>query len=351
LIQKIIYYTLKNYCRIAVWFYFSRWQIHKLAPIPDGPVIFVANHQNAFLDAILMICSMQRAPWSLTRANVFDKPLAKKFLTSIQMLPVYRFRDGFSTLRKNDKMIDSCVNILSQGKSILIFGEGNHNYHYYLRDLQKGFARIALAAEEKHAWKLGVKIVPVGIQYDSHDDFRSPVLVTFGNPILVNDYLEPTKNNQENLDILLKRTADELKTLILNINPDQYEERVSYLKAHRQQKKDLYEQLKSDQALVDNYTPTGSMHASKKPGVSRWLNPFFLYQYINHLIPALIIQWVLKNKVSDPQFTGSLKYVLGMVLSPIFYIIQTGVIFAISGSALISGIYFLSLPISVILRR
>ncbi len=267
------------------------------------------------------------------------------------MLPVYRFRDGFSTLRKNDKMIDSCVNILSHGKSILIFGEGNHNYHYYLRDLQKGFARIALAAEEKHIWKLGVKIVPVGIQYDSHDDFRAPVLVTFGNPILVNNYVQPANTNQENLDILLKKTADELKTLILNINPEQYEERVAYLKANRQLKKDLFEQLKSDQALVDHYNPTGSMPVSKKQGVSRWLNPLYLYQYINHLIPALIIQWVLKNKVSDPQFTGSLKYVLGMVLSPIFYLIQTGICFVISGSVFISGIYFLSLPLSVILRR
>lgn len=267
------------------------------------------------------------------------------------MLPVYRFRDGFSTLRKNDKMIDSCVNILSEGKSILIFGEGNHNYHYYLRDLQKGFARIALAAEEKHSWKLGVKIVPVGIQYDSHDDFRAPVLVSFGKPILVNNHVEPAKTNQENLDILLKKTADELKTLILNINPDQYEERVAYLKANRQQKKDLVEQLKSDQAMVDQYQPTGSLHAIKKHTKSRWANPIFIYQYINHLIPGLIIHWVLKNKVSDPQFTGSLKYVLGMVLSPIFYLIQTGVFFAISGSALISGIYFLSLPISVILRR
>lgn len=294
---------------------------------------------------------MQRAPWSLTRANVFDKPLAKKFLTTIQMLPVYRFRDGFSTLRKNDKMIDSCVNILSQGKSILIFGEGNHNCHYYLRDLQKGFARIALAAEEKHDWKLGVKIVPVGIQYDSHDNFRAPVLVTFGNPILTNNYVESTKNNQENLDILLKITANQLKTLILNINPDQYEERVAYLLANRQLQKDLSEQLKSDQALVDQYIPTGSMPASKKQGVSRWANPFYLYQYINHLIPSLIIDWVLKNKVTDPQFTGSLKFVLGMALSPIFYLIQTGVCFAISGSALISGIYFLSLPISIILRR
>jgi len=208
-----------------------------------------------------------------------------------------------------------------------------------------------LAAEEKHNWKLGVKIVPVGIQYDSHDNFRSPVLVTFGNPIIVNDCISSTQTTQENLDNLLKITAEELKPLILNINPDQYEERVAYLQAHRQIKGDLFEQLKSDQALVDQYNPTGSMPASKKRGVSRWVNPFYFYQYINHFIPSVIIQWVLKNKVSDPQFTGSLKFVLGMVLSPIFYMIQTGICFTISGSTLLSGIYFLSLPLSVILRR
>lgn len=351
MIQKIIYYYLKAYCTIALWFYFRHWQIHKHAPIPDGPVIFVANHQNAFLDAILMICSTKRTPWSLTRANVFDKPLVKKFLTIIKMLPVYRFRDGFSTLRKNDEMIESCVNFLTSGKCILIFGEGNHNDQWFLRPLQKGFARIALAAEEKNDWKLGVKIVPVGLQYDSHGDFRSRVLVSFGTPIVVNEVINSTRNNQENIDKLIKKTEAAFTPLMLHIKTDHYDNRLAYLQAHRLIKKDLVEQLKADQALADQANPAEATLTKPKQATSKWFNPIYVYQYINHLLPRLILQWVLRTKVKDPQFIGSLKFALGFVLVPIFYLIQTGICFLLTGSAMISAIYFLSLPLSLVLRR
>ena len=185
--EKIIYHSLKQYCKTALKFYFSKWQVQELVTIPKGPVIFVSNHQNAFLDAVLISCSSSREPWFLTRANVFSSKLVKKILTVLQMSPVYRFRDGFSTLRKNDEVIDNCVELLSNQNSILIFGEGNHNGQWFLRPLQKGFARIAIAAEERNDWKLGLTIVPVGVQYESHTKFRSRVLVTFGNPISVRE--------------------------------------------------------------------------------------------------------------------------------------------------------------------
>jgi 1-acyl-sn-glycerol-3-phosphate acyltransferase len=350
-IQKIIYHYLKAYCTIALWFYFRHWQIHKHAPIPDGPVIFVANHQNAFLDAILMICSTKRTPWSLTRANVFDKPLVKKFLTIIKMLPVYRFRDGFSTLRKNDEMIESCVNFLTSGKCILIFGEGNHNDQYFLRPLQKGFARIALAAEEKNNWKLGVKIVPVGLQYDSHGDFRSRALVSFGAPIVVNEILNSSKITPENIEIVIKKTEAAFKPLMLQINTDHYENRLAYLQAHREIKKDLVEQLKADQALVDQANPAETISEKPKQETGKWFNPIYLYQYINHLFPRLILQWILRTKVKDPQFIGSLKFALGFILVPVFYLIQTGICFLLTGSTMISLIYLISLPLSLALRR
>jgi len=350
-IHKIIYHYLKAYCTVALWFYFRRWQIQKYAPISDGPVIFVANHQNAFLDAILMICSTKRTPWSLTRANVFNKPLVKKFLTIIKMLPVYRFRDGFSTLRKNDEMIETCVNLLTNKGCLLIFGEGNHNDQWFLRPLQKGFARIALAAEEKNNWKLGVKIVPVGLQYDSHGDFRTRVLVSFGIPIVVNQVISSQKITPENLENLIKKTEAAFKPLMLQINTDHYDNRLAYLQANRQIKKDLVEQLQADQAVADQANPALSTPHKPKEPTGKWFNPIYLYQYINHLFPRWILQWVLRTKVKDPQFIGSLKYALGFTLVPIFYLIQTTICYLLSGSVMISAFYFISLPLSLALRR
>jgi 1-acyl-sn-glycerol-3-phosphate acyltransferase len=349
-IQKIIYHSLKNYSRLALWFYFKRWQVNENAPIPKGAVIFVATHQNAFLDAVIMACSVRRDPWFITRANVFNKPLVKKILTILQMLPVYRFRDGFSTLRKNDETIDTCANLLSNGECILIFGEGNHNDRWFLRPLQKGFARIGIAAEERNDWKLGVKIVPVGIQYESHTKFRSRVLANFGKPILLSEVCNSLNTNQQNIDALIKRTEDELRSLILHIPPDQYDTKIIDFRAHRSIKSDLVDQLKADQLLV-NSDSVKEAPVAKKTTFSKWLNPLFVYQFINHLIPYGILNWILKNKVSDPQFIGSLKFALGMILVPLSYLLQTTICFFISGSLLITGIYFISLPLSVIVRR
>jgi len=352
LIQPFFYYSLKKYCTAALHFYFRKWQVRQVTPVPSGPVIFVSNHQNAFLDAVLIACSSKSNPWFITRANVFSKLWVKKILTWLQMLPVYRFRDGFSTLRKNDEIIDKCVQLLTQQKSILIFGEGNHNDQWYLRSLQKGFARIALAAEERNHWKLGVKIVPVGIQYESHTDFRSRVLVSFGDPILVKDYHNTELSTQQNLDMLIQRTREGIMPLILHIDPLQYDNTLSYLHAHRKIKTDLVEQLESDQKLVEHAPENYSIVQTSMPiaGQSIW-NPIRIYESINNFPARSIVRWFLKNKVKDPQFIGSLKFSIGMIVVPVFYIIQTGICYEILKSWAIALGYFVSLPMSVLLRR
>lgn len=351
MIQKIFYQTIKQYNKAALKFYFKRWQIQEVAPVPHGPVIFVSNHQNAFLDAVLITCSTYRNPWFLTRANVFNNKWVKKVLTWLQMSPVYRFRDGFSTLRKNDEVIENCVQILSQQRAILIFGEGNHNDQWYLRPLQKGFARIAIAAEERNDWKLGLKIVPVGIQYESHTDFRSRVLVSFGEPIPVKKHYHNNLSTQENLDRLVQETSEAIKPLMLHIDHHHYESKFKFWRTHRQLKTDLIEQLKADQKIVDEYPDTNASKIKQEDEKQAWWNPIRLYESINHFPSRFIVRWILKNKVKDPQFIGSLKFAIGMILVPLFYLLQTGLCFGISQSWPITLAYFISLPLSVMLRR
>lgn len=347
----LIYKSLKLFATINLHFYYKKWQVNFVKPIPEGPVLFVANHQNSFLDAVVLACSTKRDPWFLARGGVFEKPWARKVLGWLRMAPVYRFRDGFSTLRKNDETITKCVSLLEKSESILIFGEGNHNDKYYLRSLQKGFARIAAAAEEKNHGTLKVKIVPVGLQYDSLNDFRSRVLVTFGNPITVHDIWDASKNYQENLDALIQKTEAHLKPLMLHIDPHAYEQKLAYLKARRVIKKDLVEQLKADQQLVAEAPEQHNEQAPPTPKNLDVFNPLYWYERINNFIPRSVIHWVLNNKVSDPQFIGSLKFAIGMVLVPIAYIAQTSLCYAITGSLGIAGLYLISLPFAVWLKR
>lgn len=358
---SLFFRSLKKYCQAALWFYFRTWQVRFINDLPKGPLILVANHQNAFLDAILIICSSERNPWSIARANIFQSPLAKKLLNAIKILPVYRFRDGFSTLRKNDEVIDSYARLLMEGEAILIFAEGNHDDHWRLRTLQKGFARIAIAAEEKSGYTLGLNIVPVGVQYESPSEYRSRVLVSFGAPISVHKCKKDLESNKKGdpafkdlTEALITKTSAGLRPLILHVEHHEYENKVKHLLHHRAEKKDLVEQLKTDQELIDRLeaSPDQLDVPDNTPEETRpWWNPIYLYGTINHLLPWAIIQWFIKAKVRDHQFIPSLQYALGILLVPLTYVLQTGICYAISQSWLITALYFISLPVSIALRK
>jgi 1-acyl-sn-glycerol-3-phosphate acyltransferase len=241
--------------------------------------------------------------------------------------------------------------LLSQQQSLVLFGEGNHNDQWFLRPLQKGFARIAIAAEEKNNWKLGVNIVPIGIQYESHTVFRSRVLVSFGDAINVKEYFNHEGNAQENFEQLVQQTSEGIKKLILHIDPDNYETKFNFWRSHRQWKQDLIEQVEADQKVVDDYPTVPTLLSQvTEPTQSRW-NPIRIYESINHFLPRFLLRSIIKNKVKDPQFTGSIKFTLGMFIVPLFYLIQSGLCLVLTQSWVIALTYFVSLPACVSLRR
>jgi hypothetical protein len=268
------------------------------------------------------------------------------------MRPVFRFRDGFSTLRKNDEMIEGCVDLLRQGESILIFAEGNHDHRWHLRPLQKGFARIAQAAARKN---IAVKIVPVGLQYDSLNQAGSRVLVSFGKSISLAATPPTQKDEKEQIDLLLAQTSASLQSMMLHIEASHYADDARLFLQNRKLKTDLVEQLHADQQLISTLTSENqtdnSTSITATPNNLRWLNPIFLYYVVNHALPRAVLQWILKNKVKDEQFIGSLKFAIGMLLVPLFYLLQTGVIYSLSHSAATALAYLVSLPASLLLAR
>lgn len=168
----------------------------------NTPKIIGANHPNSFFDAIVIAVSYPKPIYFLARGDAFNKPLVAKFLTALQMIPIYRLSEGKSNLRKNEDTFNRCVALLKQNQTILIFSEGLCINEWKLRPLKKGTARLALLATQ-HAIP-NLKIQPTNLNYSSFEKNPKQVLVNF------NSEFDVIANEKEaafysNFNLLLKK--------------------------------------------------------------------------------------------------------------------------------------------------
>jgi 1-acyl-sn-glycerol-3-phosphate acyltransferase len=109
------------------------------------------------------------------------------------MLPVYRMRDGYETLKLNDEVFLKTVDVIKNKNGLVILPEGNHDGHRRLRQLKKGICRIAFSAEEINDYNLNIRLIPVGLEFSHYYRFRQVLTVVYGKPIEVSEYIETYK--------------------------------------------------------------------------------------------------------------------------------------------------------------
>ena len=135
--KRVVYQVMRYYCRFVVRIFFGKVEIIGKENIPkDQPVIYSSNHQNAFMDALIIGGLSPKTTYSVTRSDVFKKKY-EWFMDAFNMIPIYRIRDGFSQLAKNEETFRRINRCLSQGHALTIFSEGNHGNDFFLRSLSK----------------------------------------------------------------------------------------------------------------------------------------------------------------------------------------------------------------------
>ena len=326
LLTDLYYYPLKLFVVTSCYLYFRKLRVTGLKNIPaKGPVIYALNHQNALLDPLVAHSVSWRNPYFLTRADIFSNKFVDKFLRGIKMLPIYRIRDGFDSIKMNEAIFESAKEILTTGGVVGIFAEGSHSLLYKLRPLKKGIARIAFMTEDAADFNLNVQIVPVGIHYESHSSPKGRTLVSFGKPINVADYKQIYLQDQNKaFTELLKEISARIKPLILNIESKDYDQVYSSYQTKRVFKINLIKQLKADQELVHSIEHGGEFEetSDKKNIVLKVLEYFFRTLWnIANFIPKSIVDLIVKKKVKDPHFYGTMRYAYSAIIIPIFFII------------------------------
>jgi 1-acyl-sn-glycerol-3-phosphate acyltransferase len=235
--RKIFNWTLgyelgRFYISLAQTLFYSKIIVKGLQNIPSGKrVIFAPNHQNAILDALAVACSNRKQVVFMARADVFNNNLFSRVLRFMKIMPVYRIRDGYENLIKNEKIFGEAIEVLQHNEFLCLMPEGTHGDKHQLQPLIKGIFRIAFMAIEKNLDNPPV-IIPVGIDYSSYYPFRSQLVVQYGKPIVVADFYELYKKSPPlAINSLRISLTEEMKKLMINIDCGGFYEDIDFLRA------------------------------------------------------------------------------------------------------------------------
>ena len=291
---------LRLLVKIALHFYFKRIRVSGKQHIPKGkPVILVANHQNALIDPLLLATHTRLNPWFLTRAAVFVNPFISKVLNYIRMLPVYRVRDGFSTIQQNHQTFEATFEVLRNNGTVVIFAEGSHSLTRNLRPLSKGFTRMAFGLKEKFP-ELEPVIFPVSIGFSAHKRSGSTIRITFGKAI-------PVDMPHSQSGKLTKSVEKALKSMMVDLPDEGYPETLQTLLDHRV---DL-----TSKSQVEGFLTHGKVNYPVKESSSLINKMMKIFHF-----PLYWIWLWIRPKVEDEVFTGTWKFLIGFGLALVWYI-------------------------------
>lgn len=393
----MLYLFFKSLFKITVKVFFRNFVVRGAEHEPStGPLVIVVNHPSTFMDPIVVGAALKRRIHFLAKAEVFKSRFSKWFFPKLNMIPVYRAQDDPTLLHKNKETFAKCYEHLGKGGVILIFPEGISLTERKLRKIKTGAARIALGAEELHDFKLGVKILSVGLNYSNPHKFQSDLLIDIEKPIDVSEYRQKfLEDEREAANALTEDIRVRLERQIIAIEDDQMEKIVTSVEKmfKAQVLKDLGHSLKdteqdvavtkriaqavryfieTDPARVERLkfemnryldnleklqisnTVLGKF-VSGKPSFGKRLMaflyfiiglPFFIFGFVNNYLPFKLPYWIAKRVTDKIEYIGSLTMVGGTFIFILFYASQGWLIQRVFHEWWFTLAYMLLLPFS-----
>ncbi len=363
----LFYQLLKNYVNLWHNYIFYRKVLAYGREHIDFsvPTIFAPNHQNALMDAMALIGTLDRQLIFLTRADIFRKKFVARILYKLKMLPVYRFRDGYENLKQNDDTFRDTLRVMENRNGVVILPEGSHATFRKLRQLKKGICRISFQTAEASGFSKEINIVPVGLDYSHYWHFRQVLTVVYGHPIHVSEYYDSYKENPNRAILELRdRLSSEMQKVMVHIDDEQdydainelrsiinekYSDSIHYPKLFRDKRlvskvnelraedPDAYRKLCDDSLAVRDMATSLKVtyrHLRKKKHPLMWLilsgllllatlPVFILGASLNILMFQVAYIQALKSK--DPAFISTARYGfflgLSFILSPVYLVL------------------------------
>lgn len=349
--------------KMATKGWFRKFYVRFEQPLPkNAAIIYASSHPNSVIDFLPAPFTANHPINVLVRGDVFENKVLNRIFRWVWMLPVYRIRDGYSTLTRNDESFKECYRAFDKNEHVLIFSEGICIQEKTLQPIKKGTARLALDYVFKHGGD-EIYIVPLVSNYTHYRKFRASLTSFFGKPIKASDYRELFDKNpnlayeQLTADITAEMrknfieeknykdnswTEKALEALRLNrldkrgewqISDTSFSEEEAKLVQILNEKGEeiLSEKFRTEAIRLNlNHTNEGLLKASFGADFY-WVQTMLLWPIIaitslSFLLPASIVNWLLKNKIKDKIFHDTVV-VFG---NGIMYLLQLIVVSIIS---------------------
>jgi len=318
----------------------------------DQPVIIISNHPTAFLEPFIYSALLDKPIHSLVRGDFFQNKVAKTGLESLNMIAIYRMKDGgVEGLRKNATTFQYCYDLLEEHKQVVVMAEGFTRHQKRLAPLQKGAARMALGAVQGRKLK-DLIVIPVGANFTQANVFRGEVMIDVGEPIAVDDYLDDYKKNKKAaINMLTEDMAAALKTSVVHIadasDDALFEQAIPIARRGLHyslwpswnRSRDRFElekkvadyineaddTQKSELAELSESYPMDTIFRSEV----KWANyllliigfPFWVIGAMYRTFPFSIGRYVVKHKVDEVVFESPVRWAMGAVMMIVWTIL------------------------------
>lgn len=343
--------------------WFRKFYVRFEEPLPkNAAIIYASSHPNSVIDFLPAPFTANHPINVLVRGDVFENKLLNRIFRWVWMLPVYRIRDGYATLTRNDESFKECYRAFDKNEHVLIFSEGICIQEKTLQPLKKGTARLALDYLLKHGGK-EIYIVPMVSNYTHFRTFRASMTTFFGKAIKGSDYRELyDQNPNAAYELLTGAISAEMRKHFIeekNYDDNSWKEKaLEALRLNRLEKRSewkiedtsfseeeaklvnilnekgeeiLSEKFRTEATRLNlNHTNEGLLRAQFGADFY-WVQMIVLWPIIaltslSFIIPRSTVNWLLKHKIRDKIFHDTVV-VFG---NGILYLIQTLLLSTIS---------------------
>lgn len=390
----MIYHMLRLIVGLGIRLYYREIRI-KNREILDtkSPKIIIANHPNTLMDAWMIGHICNERIYYMAKGTFFSSRFKRWILGSLGMIPVNRKGDGKTDGISNEDSFEACYRLLEEGKTLVIFPEGNSFQERMLRKLKSGTARIALQTELRNDKKSGLQIIPVGLVYTRPEKFRSSVLANIGKPIDPTPFVDEfAENSLKAARQLTEEFRIGLSRLLVSSEEKEEEKLVDdivhllsseYIKTTEKgvdrdvtEMRDVFEQMNSIRIsqpwrlneislLVESlkvrikYLNIKSDFLDRKYRTSLFVRqlilsmtvlllglPFFLFGMLHNFPQYKMVDFVITKNIKDVEYHAPASVLLSLILYPLAYVCWLFAFFALFDlNVWWNTLYFISLPL------